>query len=77
MGIRINTNVSSLNTQRHLYNSTINFNKSMEKLASGLRINCASDDAAVRETMATLAPSAGPRGPRRGRIAERWGRMPV
>jgi len=46
MGIRINTNVSSLNTQRHLYNSTINFNKSMEKLASGLRINRAADDAA-------------------------------
>ena len=46
MGIRINTNVSSLNTQRHLYNSTISFNKSMEKLASGLRINRAADDAA-------------------------------
>jgi flagellin len=46
MGIRINTNVSSLTTQRHLYNSTVNFNKSMEKLASGLRINRAADDAA-------------------------------
>ncbi len=46
MGIRINTNVASLNTQRHLYNSTIKFNKSMEKLSSGLRINRAGDDAA-------------------------------
>jgi len=46
MGIRINTNVASLNTQRHLYNSTINFNKSMEKLSSGLRVNRAGDDAA-------------------------------
>jgi len=46
MGVRINTNVSALNTQRHLYNSTISFNKSMEKLASGLRINRAADDAA-------------------------------
>ena len=46
MGIRINTNVSSLNTQRHLYNSTMAFQKSMEKLSSGLRINRAGDDAA-------------------------------
>ena len=46
MGLRINTNVSSLNTQRHLQNSTIQFGKSMEKLSSGLRINRAGDDAA-------------------------------
>ena len=46
MGIRINTNVSSINTRRHLANSTIAFNKSMEKLSSGLRINRAGDDAA-------------------------------
>ena len=46
MGIRINTNVASLNTQRHLSNSTIQFAKSMEKLSSGLRINRAGDDAA-------------------------------
>jgi flagellin len=46
MGIRINTNVASINTQRHLYNSTIKFNKSMEKLSSGLRVNRAADDAA-------------------------------
>ena len=46
MGIRINTNVSSLNTQRHLANSTNMFGKSMEKLSSGLRINRAGDDAA-------------------------------
>ena len=46
MGIRINTNIASLNSQRHLYNSTTAFNKSMEKLSSGLRINRAADDAA-------------------------------
>ena len=46
MGIRINTNISSLNTQRHLQNSTNMFAKSMEKLSSGLRINRAGDDAA-------------------------------
>ena len=46
MGIRINTNVSAVNAQRHLYNASVDFNKSMEKLSSGLRINRASDDAA-------------------------------
>ena len=46
MGIRVNTNIGSLNSQRHLYNTTIKFQKSMEKLASGLRINRAGDDAA-------------------------------
>ncbi len=46
MGIRINTNVSSINTRRHLQNSTNMFSKSMEKLSSGLRINRAGDDAA-------------------------------
>ena len=46
MGLRINTNISALNTQRNLYNNTVQFNKSMEKLSSGLRINRAGDDAA-------------------------------
>ncbi|MBK6732616.1 MAG: flagellin FliC [bacterium] len=46
MGIRINTNISSLNTQRHLSKSSTEFQKSMEKLSSGLRINRAGDDAA-------------------------------
>jgi len=46
MGLRINTNISSMNARRHLYNSTINFGKSMEKLSSGMRINSAGDDAA-------------------------------
>ena len=46
MGIRINTNVSSINTRRHLANSTAQFGKSLEKLSSGLRINRAGDDAA-------------------------------
>ncbi|MCP4293682.1 MAG: flagellin FliC [bacterium] len=46
MGIRINTNVSSINSQRHLQNSTNAYGNSMEKLSSGLRINRAGDDAA-------------------------------
>jgi flagellin len=46
MGLRVNTNVGSLNAQRHLYNTTINFQKSMERLSSGMRINRSGDDAA-------------------------------
>jgi flagellin len=46
MGIRINTNVAAINARRHLANTTSMFNKSMEKLSSGLRINRAADDAA-------------------------------
>jgi flagellin len=46
MGLRVNTNVASLNAQRHLYNTTTRFAKSMERLSSGLRINRSGDDAA-------------------------------
>ncbi|MFO7653917.1 MAG: flagellin [Candidatus Krumholzibacteriia bacterium] len=46
MGLRVNTNVSSMSAQRHLYNTTDRFNKSMERLSSGLRINRSGDDAA-------------------------------
>ncbi|MDO9183680.1 MAG: flagellin FliC, partial [Bacteriovorax sp.] len=46
MGLRINTNVASLNAQRNLGSTRINMNKSLEKLSSGQRINRAGDDAA-------------------------------
>ena len=46
MGLRINTNVASLNAQRNLSSTRINMNKSLEKLSSGQRINRAGDDAA-------------------------------
>lgn len=46
MGLRVNTNVASLNAQRHLYDTTNKFQKSMERLSSGLRINRSGDDAA-------------------------------
>jgi len=46
MGLRINTNVQALNTSRVLRRSTIDLNKSLERLSSGLRINRAADDAA-------------------------------
>ncbi len=46
MGLRINTNVASLNAQRNLGATRISMNKSLEKLSSGQRINRAGDDAA-------------------------------
>lgn len=46
MGLRIRTNVASLNAQRRLGISTTNLKDSMVKLASGKRINKAADDAA-------------------------------
>ena len=46
MGLRIRTNVASLNAQRKLGESTEALGNSMNKLASGKRINKAADDAA-------------------------------
>lgn len=46
MGLRIRTNISSLNGQRQLGKSTRGLQASMEKLSSGYRINKAADDAA-------------------------------
>ena len=42
----INTNIASLNTQRHLNASKGDLEVAMERLSSGLRINSARDDAA-------------------------------
>lgn len=46
MGLRINTNVASLNAQRNLGATRINQQKVLEQLSSGQRINRAGDDAA-------------------------------
>lgn len=46
MGLRVNTNVASLNAQRNLMGTKLNLDKSLEKLSSGYRINRAGDDAA-------------------------------
>jgi flagellin len=46
MGMRIATNVTSLNGQRQLSITKQNLDKSLERLASGSRINRAGDDAA-------------------------------
>ncbi|MDR0528292.1 MAG: flagellin FliC [Zoogloeaceae bacterium] len=42
----INTNISSLNAQRHLDTSQGDLSNSLQRLASGLRVNSAKDDAA-------------------------------
>lgn len=46
MAMVLNTNVQSLNSQRHLSRSQSTLNTSLERLSSGLRINSAKDDAA-------------------------------
>lgn len=46
MAITVNTNVSALVAQRHLSSASNLLNQSLERLASGQRINSAKDDAA-------------------------------
>lgn len=46
MGLRINTNVASLNAQRNLSTTRLAMDKTLQKLSSGQRINRAGDDAA-------------------------------
>jgi flagellin len=46
MGLRINTNMASLNAQRTMWGTKLGLDKSMERLSSGYRINRAGDDAA-------------------------------
>ncbi|MFT5543957.1 MAG: flagellin [Glaciecola sp.] len=46
MSLFVNTNVSALNAQRQLLNTSTSLNTSFERLSSGFRINRASDDAA-------------------------------
>lgn len=46
MGLRIATNVASINTQRQMIGNGVSLNKAMQRLSSGYRINQAGDDAA-------------------------------
>ncbi len=46
MGLRIATNVTSLNAQRQMGSNRLSLDKTLERLASGSRINHAGDDAA-------------------------------
>ncbi|MCF7970988.1 MAG: flagellin FliC [Methylococcaceae bacterium] len=45
-GMVINTNISSINTQRQLTQTNNTLSTTMERLSSGLRVNSAKDDAA-------------------------------
>src|SRR3989339_1348325 len=54
MGLVINTNISSLVAQRNLSTNTKNLEKSLERLASGYKINRAADDAAGLSISETL-----------------------
>jgi len=46
MSLFVNTNVSSLNAQRQVFNVSNSLSTSFERLSSGFRINSAADDAA-------------------------------
>ncbi|MFQ3611246.1 MAG: flagellin [Fimbriimonadales bacterium] len=46
MSLRINTNMASLNTLRNVERASDNFGRSIERLASGMRINRGADDPA-------------------------------
>ncbi len=46
MGLRVNTNVASINAQRNLANVTERLGGNFRRLSTGLRISTASDDAA-------------------------------
>jgi flagellin len=54
MGLSINTNTTSINAQRFLSTNTQALGKTMERLASGYRINKGSDDAAGMQISETL-----------------------
>lgn len=46
MGLRVNTNIAALNSQRHLRHTRMSLDQNLERLSSGSRINRAGDDAA-------------------------------
>lgn len=61
MGMRVSTNIASVNAQRQLSNSQRSMQKSMQQLSSGSRINIAADDAAglaISEGLKASARSA-------------------
>lgn len=54
MALYVNTNVSSLNAQRQLFNSVNTLDEAFQRLSSGLRINSAKDDAAGMQISSRL-----------------------
>ena len=49
MGLRVNTNIASINAQRALADVTGRLNSSFRRLSTGLRITTAADDAAQQQ----------------------------
>jgi len=50
----LNTNIAAMSSQRHVYQTNLDLDKSIERLSSGLKINSAADDAsglAIAEKM--------------------------
>ncbi|MFN3963423.1 MAG: flagellin, partial [Fimbriimonadaceae bacterium] len=46
MSFRINTNVSAMSALRNLNSTSMDLNKSVQRLSTGLRINSGADDPA-------------------------------
>jgi len=46
MGLRVNTNIASINAQRNVANVTTRLSRNFQRLSTGLRISTAADDAA-------------------------------
>lgn len=59
MAITVNTNIPAMTAQQYLSISTEKLDKAMERLASGLRINSASDDAAGMQISNRLMAQSG------------------
>lgn len=58
MALRINTNISSLQAQRHLGNTDLNVKKTLERLSTGLRLNRSADGSAEMAVSSKLETQA-------------------
>ena len=62
MSLRVNNNIASINVQRAMSRTSKSLNRQLERLASGLRVNRAADDAsglAVSESMRSVLAGLG------------------
>ena len=62
MSLRVNNNIASINVQRAMSRTAKSLNRQLERLASGLRVNRAADDAsglAVSESMRSVLAGLG------------------
>ena len=62
MSLRVNNNIAAINVQRVMTRNSKSLNRQLERLASGLRVNRAADDAsglAVSESMRSVLAGLG------------------